>query len=147
MPVNSRAAEKTTTLPVGGGPSGTAPVLVRKGEAVGYYVYAMHRRKDIYGPDADQFRPERWENDALKNVGWGYLPFNGGPRVCLGQDFALLEAGFTIVRLLQTFEIIEMTDTSFKAPLGVEKQVLTLVVSSGDGCCVRMKRYGSLDSE
>lgn len=141
MPVNSRAAEKTTTLPVGGGPDGTAPILVRKGEAVGYCVYAMHRRKDIYGPDADQFRPERWEDDALKDVGWGYLPFNGGPRVCLGQEFALLEAGFTIVRLLQTFETIERTEKSFEAPVGEEKQVLTLVVSSGDGCWVRMRRY------
>ena len=132
---------KTTTLPVGGGPSGTAPILVRKGEAVGYCVYAMHRRKDIYGPDADEFRPERWEDDTLKNVGWGYLPFNGGPRICLGQEFALFEAGFTIVRLLQTFEVIGKADISFQAPLGEEKQVLTLVVSSGDGCCVRMKRY------
>lgn len=147
MPVNSRAAEKTTTLPVGGGPDGTAPILVRKGEGVGYCIYAMHRRKDIYGSDADQFRPERWENDALKNIGWGYLPFNGGPRICLGQDFALLEAGFTIVRLLQTFETIGMTERSFKAPLGQERQVLTLVVSSGDGCYLRMKRYGSLDSK
>ncbi|KAJ5683338.1 hypothetical protein N7462_006503 [Penicillium macrosclerotiorum] len=146
VPVNSRAALKTTTLPVGGGPTGTAPVLVRKGEAVGYCVYAMHRRKDIYGPDADQFRPERWKNDALKNVGWGYLPFNGGPRICLGQDFALLEAGFTIVRLLQTFEIIDMTE-KFNVPVGEEKQVLTLVVSSGDGCWVRMRRYGALDSK
>ncbi|KAF7714337.1 N-alkane-inducible cytochrome P450 [Penicillium ucsense] len=147
VPVNSRAAVKTTTLPVGGGSTGTAPVLVRKGEAVGYCVYAMHRRKDIYGPDADEFRPERWENDTLKNVGWGYLPFNGGPRVCLGQDFALLEAGFTIVRLLQTFETIDMTEKSFKLPLGEEKQVLTLVVSSGDGCWVRMRRYGARDSK
>lgn len=147
VPVNSRAAVKTTTLPVGGGPTGTAPVLVRKGEAVGYCVYAMHRRKDIYGPDADEFRPERWENDALKNVGWGYLPFNGGPRICLGQDFALLEAGFTIVRLLQTFETIDRTEKSFRLPLGEEKQVLTLVVSSGDGCWVRMRRYGAMDSK
>ncbi|KAL3475350.1 n-alkane-inducible cytochrome P450 [Aspergillus californicus] len=140
VPVNSRAAEKTTTLPTGGGPAGTSPILVRKGEAVGYCVYAMHRRKDIYGPDADQFRPERWADDALKDVGWGYLPFNGGPRVCLGQDFALLEAGYTIVRLLQTFETIEK-GTGFEKAVGEERQILTLVVSCGDGCVLRMKRY------
>lgn len=45
----------------------------------------MHRRKDIYGEDADDFRPERWEGDALKNVGYAYLPFNGGRRPCLGR--------------------------------------------------------------
>ncbi|KAL4929239.1 cytochrome P450 [Aspergillus undulatus] len=141
VPVNSRAATKTTTLPTGGGPTGTSPILVRKGEAVGYCVYAMHRRKDIYGTDADEFRPERWEGDALRDVGWGYLPFNGGPRICLGQDFALLEAGYTIVRLLQTFEVIEK-GRGFDVPLGDEKQVLTLVVACGDGCFVRMRKTG-----
>ncbi|KAL4874839.1 cytochrome P450 [Aspergillus karnatakaensis] len=143
VPVNSRAATKTTTLPKGGGPTGTAPILVRKGEAVGYCVYAMHRRKDIYGADADEFRPERWENDALKNVGWGYLPFNGGPRICLGQEFALLEAGYTIVRLLQTFEVSEPVEwAGMEKRVGEERQDLTLVVSCGEGCVVRMRRYG-----
>lgn len=49
----------------------------------------MHRRKDIYGDDADEFRPERWEDDALRDVGWGYLPFNRGPRICLGRELSL----------------------------------------------------------
>lgn len=102
----------------------------------------MHRRKDIYGPDADEFRPERWENGALKNVGYGYLPFNGGPRVCLGQEFALLEAAYTVVRLLQTYESIEMVEgKEFNMPVGQEKQLLTLVVASGDGCWVKMKKF------
>lgn len=74
-----------TTLPVGGGADGKSPILVRRGEAVGYCIYAMHRRKDIYGPDAEKFRPERWEGDTLKDIGSAYLPFNGGPRICLGR--------------------------------------------------------------
>jgi cytochrome P450 len=145
VPVNSRTAIRTTSLPTGGGPTGTSPILVRKGEAVGYCVYAMHRRKDIYGPDADEFRPERWEDDALDNVGWGYLPFNGGPRVCLGQEFAMLEAKYTVVRLLQTFEHIEAGAEGFGRAVGEERQVLTLVVSSADGYVVRMRRYHGCD--
>jgi cytochrome P450 len=74
VPINSRAARKTTTLPVGGGPDGKLPVLVQKGEVVGYCVYAMHRRKSLYGDDAHEFRPERWEEDGLKDIGYGYLP-------------------------------------------------------------------------
>ncbi|KAJ5109797.1 hypothetical protein N7532_002442 [Penicillium argentinense] len=57
VPVNSRAAVKTTTFPVSVGPNRTAPVLVHKGEALVYYVYAMHRRKCIHGPESDQFSP------------------------------------------------------------------------------------------
>ena len=87
-----RQATKTTTLPTGGGPNASSPILVRKGEAVSYSVYAMHRRKDLYGADADKFRPERWDSSLaegpdLRNIGWGYLPFNGGPRVCLGREY------------------------------------------------------------
>ena len=84
VPVNSRSALTTTTLPFGGGLDGRSPILVRKGQVVGYCVYAMHRRVDIYGHDALEFCPGRWENEKLKDVGHGYLPFNGGPRVCLG---------------------------------------------------------------
>lgn len=87
VPANSRQATRLTTLPVGGGPDGMSPVLVRPGETVAYCVYAMHRRKDIYGEDADQFRPERWEGDGLRDIGFAYLPFNGGPRQCLGREY------------------------------------------------------------
>lgn len=90
VPVNTRSALRATTLPVGGGADGLSPILVRKGEAVGYCVYAMHRRKDLYGADAGFFRPSRWEADSrpnLKAIGWGYLPFNGGPRICPGREW------------------------------------------------------------
>ena len=40
--VNMRVANKTTLLPSGGGPSGTSPVLIPKGTAVGYSIYHMH---------------------------------------------------------------------------------------------------------
>lgn len=110
VPVNSRAALRTTTLPTGGSPDGTDPILIRNGEAVGYCVYPMHRRKDISGPNTEAFRPERWEDPALVSRvgGWRYLLFYGGPRACLGQGFALLEAGYTIVRMLQVCGSLEM---------------------------------------
>ncbi|KAF1944967.1 cytochrome P450 52A11 [Clathrospora elynae] len=143
VPVNSRAALKTTILPLGGGPDGQSPVLIRKGEAVGYCVYAMHRRTDIYGEDALEFRPERWEDGKLlRDVGYGYLPFNGGPRVCLGQDFALLEAGYTVARLVQHFPFIAVPTGDPVVEIGKERQVLTLVVASGDGCRVHMRSSG-----
>ncbi|KAF4545342.1 N-alkane-inducible cytochrome P450 [Lasiodiplodia theobromae] len=86
VPVNSRTALCTTTLPRGGGEDGLSPILIRRGMAVGYCPYLMHRRTDLYGEDAHLFRPERWEDGLERRVGWGYVPFNGGPRVCLGRE-------------------------------------------------------------
>ena len=85
MPVNLRIAQKTTWLPRGGGPQGTSPVLVPRGVGIGFLPYYMHRRKDIYGEDAMDFRPERWEEPHLANIGYAYVPFHGGPRICLGS--------------------------------------------------------------
>ena len=101
-------------------------------------MYAMHRRKDIYGPDAEDFRPERWESPEMMDIGWAYLPFNGGPRICLGQEFAMLEASYTIVRLIQAFPRIELPPLEPNPRLGREKQTLTLVVSSAEGCYVKL---------
>jgi len=107
VPLNSRRAVRDTTIPRGGGPDGQSPVYVRKGMEVNYQVHVMHRRKDIWGEDADEFKPERWSG---RKTGWEFLPFNGGPRICLGQQFALTEAGYVIVRLLQKFDKIENLD-------------------------------------
>ncbi|KAL9021456.1 MAG: hypothetical protein Q9185_001353 [Variospora sp. 1 TL-2023] len=91
VPVNLRTAVRATMLPVGGGPDLKSPVFVAKGEGIAYSLYAMHRRPDFYGMDAELFRPERWEEDLPMNkdpinAKWGYLPFNGGPRTCLGSE-------------------------------------------------------------
>ncbi len=159
VPVNTRSVHRTTVLPRGGGADGLSPVLVRKGDNVAFCVYAMHRRKDLYGEDAEEYRPERWE-DSLPmyrdeiNSAWGYLPFNGGPRVCLGQDFGLMETSYAVVRILQTFSVIEAGQ--FERPqsqtwhaysshhsqgiqkVAKERQKMTLVMSARDGCPIKL---------
>ena len=75
-----------TTLPRGGGADGRSPLLVRPGMPVAYSVYHMQRQEDLYGPDPLVFRPARWDSSALADIKWGYLPFNGGPRLCLGSE-------------------------------------------------------------
>lgn len=72
-----------TVLPLGGGPYGKSPLLIPKGTIVGWSLYAMHRRTDLFGQDAEEFKPERWEK---LRPGWEYLPFNGGPRICIGRE-------------------------------------------------------------
>jgi cytochrome P450 len=104
VPENARLAKTPTTLPTGGGPSGIDPVFVPKGTLLLYSVYSMHRRKDLWGENADEFVPERWlDTDTQKGArpGWSFLPFNGGPRVCIGQQFALLMVSYVTVRIMQ----------------------------------------------
>lgn len=127
-------------LPTGGGPKGTSPILVRKGEVVVISQYVNSRKKNIWGPDADEFRPQRWETGELDNVGWAFFPFNGGPRKCLGEDFALMEVSYTIIRLLQAFPILELPAGEHVEAPGTERQKLTLVLSSADGCRVTVKK-------
>ncbi|MCJ1415307.1 hypothetical protein MMC32_001639 [Xylographa parallela] len=107
VPGNSREAFEDTVLPVGGGPDGKSPIFIPKGRVVAWSVFAMHRRKDFFGDDADEFQPERWKT---LRPGWEYLPFNGGPRICIGQQFALTEASYTTIRLMQEFKTLESRD-------------------------------------
>lgn len=74
VPINARYAFKDATLPTGGGPDGKSPIFIPKASSVEYSVHILHRRKDLWGPDAEDFIPERWEN---RKVGWEYVPFNG----------------------------------------------------------------------
>jgi cytochrome P450 len=118
VPENGRLALCNTTLPLGGGTDGKSPVFIPKGTVVSWSTYCMHRRKDIWGEDADSFRPERWldhvddQGVEIKGVrpGWAYLPFNGGPRICIGQQFALLQASYVTIRLLQSISSLESRD-------------------------------------
>ncbi|KAI2627576.1 putative cytochrome P450 alkane hydroxylase [Hypoxylon sp. NC1633] len=124
---NSRMANKDTVLPVGGGPDGKSPMFVAKNNVVTYSTFVMHRRKEFFGEDADEFRPERWEN---LRPGWEFLPFNGGPRICPGQKFALTESSYTIARLLHAFSSIENLDpTDWR-----EQLTLSLTLNNGVQC-------------
>ncbi|DAA74512.1 TPA_exp: putative Cytochrome P450 alkane hydroxylase [Trichophyton benhamiae CBS 112371] len=126
VPTNDRIALRDSILPMGGGEDGNSPVFVPKGTIVNYSIYAMHRRKDFYGPDADVFRPERWEDGQLQPR-WEYLPFNGGPRICIGQQYALTEAAYVTVRMAQEFKTLESRDP------GPWVESLTLTICSLNG--------------
>lgn len=73
VPYNARAALRDTILPVGGGSDGLSPVLVPKGTEVAWDIAALHRRRDLWGDNAADFRPERWEDEKMS---WVTYPFN-----------------------------------------------------------------------
>lgn len=99
VPYNLRAALRDTSLPACR--PGQPDIAVLRGDVVIYSTMAMQRRRDLYPeeaggepfPDPAVFCPERWERWTPK--AWNYVPFNGGPRICVGQNFALTEMAFT----------------------------------------------------
>ncbi|KAL1727750.1 cytochrome P450 [Schizophyllum commune] len=85
-------------------------VAVRKGQHILVSIAAYQRNKDLYGPDADRFNPERWlkEGYVSQKAGGGIysnlLTFGGGHRACPGWRFAVLELSAFLVELVSRFE-------------------------------------------
>ncbi|KAL8335589.1 hypothetical protein RB598_009668 [Gaeumannomyces tritici] len=113
VPYNIRAAVEDTTLPApapAGGPGGQE-IAVLKGDVVVYSALSMQRRADLYPPagpgfpDPAVFCPDRWDRWTPRP--WTYVPFNGGPRICVGQNFAMTEMAYCLVLLLQKYDRIE----------------------------------------
>ncbi len=57
----------------------------------------------------------------------------------MSEDFAVMEAGYTIARLVQKYPLINLPHGESRKAIGEEKQTLTLVMSSGEGCKVQLK--------
>lgn len=136
VPINYRFANKHTTLPRGGGPNGDKPVFIEKGTCIGYLVCCTHRNEKYYGKDSHVFRPERWGDKNLK-PGWAYLPFNGGPRICLGQQFAITEASYVITRFLMEFD--KLYDYYPEPEVYPPRQVSQLTTTLATGCWIAME--------
>ncbi|KAL0491160.1 cytochrome P450 [Acrasis kona] len=79
---------------------------LKKGVSVAINSYAIHRNKQIWGQDAEEFRPERFsEAESKGRHSNAYIPFSAGPRTCMGNRFSLLEQKIFLVSLLQKFEL------------------------------------------
>jgi cytochrome P450 len=78
---------------------------VRAGSTVYIPVYAVHRHETLWS-DPDRFDPSRFEPEAAKaRDRCSYLPFGAGPRICVGQGFAQMEAAAVLATLLRSFQL------------------------------------------
>jgi cytochrome P450 len=92
---NSRKSNKETVLPRGGGPDGSRPVLVPKGTSVRWSSHALHRDKSVFGADAEDFRPERWDELRVRFVNPTPPPSSSYHSCTSYADFSPLAAGST----------------------------------------------------
>jgi cytochrome P450 len=76
---NQREAVRDTVLPRGGGADGKSPVFVKAGTNLRYLPWVMHRRQDIFGEDAEEFRPERWEELRVTYVSSLHASLSNAP--------------------------------------------------------------------
>ncbi|KAI1266568.1 cytochrome P450 [Xylariaceae sp. FL1019] len=131
FPQNNRVALKDTILPTGGGPDGNAPVFAPAGTLFDTSFFTLHRHPKIWGPDADEFRPSRWENDSSPPP-FTFMPFGAGPRQCLAQQKATMETSYILARLLQDFSAIRSKD---EKPYQAQ---IALTAKSAHGCLVSL---------
>jgi benzoate 4-monooxygenase len=65
--------------------------------------YTIHHSEEIWGSDADQFVPERWDRitDRQRNA---FIPFSHGPRSCVGRNVAEMELALIVATTFRRYE-------------------------------------------
>ncbi|GMI99701.1 cytochrome P450, family 72, subfamily A, polypeptide 15 [Hibiscus trionum] len=80
-------------------------------------LHLVHRDKEQWGNDVMEFKPERFSDEMLKETKdkASYYPFGWGPRVCVGQDFAMAESKLAMAKILHNFSF-ELSPNYTHAP-------------------------------
>ncbi|KAK1945927.1 Cytochrome P450 86A2 [Phytophthora citrophthora] len=101
VPFEPKQTREDTTLSDG--------TFVPAGSAIGLATYGMGRMTQVWGPDAEEFKPERWIDPATGKIvavsAYKFASFNAGPRMCLGMNLAMLEMKLVVVGLMSKFHI------------------------------------------
>lgn len=106
-------------------PDGT---VLKKGTKVIYAIYAMGRMESIWGQDCREYKPERWLRDGhfMSESAYKFTAFNGGPRLCLGKDFAYYQMKFVAASILYRYRVKVVKDHPV-----VPKLALTMYMKHG----------------
>ena len=89
---------------------------IPRGMTVFMTTYAIQRDPRWFD-DPDAFRPDRWSDGLLQRIPrYAYFPFGGGPRICIGNNFALMEASLILATIAQKYRLALAPDAVI-APL------------------------------
>lgn len=89
----------------------TPELTIARGETILMPQFSVHRDPRWFEQPL-RFLPERWEHDLAKRLPtYAYFPFGGGPRLCIGNRFALMEAALLLGTILQRFRLQLLPDT------------------------------------
>ncbi|KAI9021281.1 cytochrome P450 [Hyaloraphidium curvatum] len=103
VPLNFKMVNSDKPIVLGG--TGTT---VYPGQRIFFHTWAMGYSEKIWGPDAGEFKPERWideKGSVRKEDTFKYPMFNAGPRICLGMDMAKQEAMVLSCTLFRKFRL------------------------------------------
>ncbi|KAK1038382.1 hypothetical protein LTS16_012041 [Friedmanniomyces endolithicus] len=87
--------------------------------------YTMHHSTEIWGADADEFRPERWEKVTERQKS-AFIPFSYGPRACVGRNVAEMEMALIVATVFRRYEFelyqeeLETREGFLRKPLGLQ---------------------------
>ncbi|KAH9311236.1 hypothetical protein KI387_026271, partial [Taxus chinensis] len=99
---------------------------VNKGDFVSFVPYAMGRMTFLWGNDAKEFKPERWiENGVFRTQSpFKFTAFQGGPRTCIGKDFAYLQMKIIAAVLVRffKFEAVKTKEIRYKTMLNLHME-------------------------
>ncbi|KDP33058.1 hypothetical protein JCGZ_13644 [Jatropha curcas] len=106
-------------------PDGT---VLKKGTKVIYAIYTMGRMEAIWGKDCREFKPERWLKDGrfISESAYKFTAFNGGPRLCLGKDFAYYQMKFVAASIIYRYHVEVVKDHPV-----LPKLALTMYMKNG----------------
>jgi len=99
---------------------------IPKGALLTLSIYGMHHNPAVF-PDPEVFDPERFSPENEKNIPrYGYLPFGAGPRVCIGNSFAMMEARLILATMVQQADF-----TLVQGQKIIPKQLVTVRPANG----------------
>ncbi|XP_030937765.1 cytochrome P450 CYP72A219-like [Quercus lobata] len=95
-------------------------MIIPAGVEIALPIILVHHDYELWGENAKQFNPERFSEGISKATKGqvSFIPFGGGPRICVGQNFALVETKMALSLILQNFSF-EMSSSYVHAPCSI----------------------------